>query len=120
MYYVESGQAILISSTLKEHGSPINVGDKHRRSAIHYAIMAKNTEALRALLDLSANVDAVDDQGNSALMYALEQKNKDMALMLLGKGADRSIRNAQNKTALDLIWKDEEMRRWFMAIPSRR
>jgi ankyrin repeat protein len=55
------------------------------------------------LLDAKADINATDEFGFTPLMYAatVDEGNIDAATVLLKAGADRSIRNKENRTALD-------------------
>lgn len=61
-----------------------------------------NILTVRRLLQSGAYVNALDYNGNTALMIAASQSNIDNKCMelLLKKGADINMQNAQNETAL--------------------
>ena len=57
-------------------------------------------EALRLRLLRGADVDDVDDEGNTALLVAVKKDRVEVALELLKNGADFRVRNRFNQTAM--------------------
>jgi ankyrin repeat protein len=57
-------------------------------------------------LSHGASIDAVDDRGRSALMTAAELGHAEVVGILLGHGADATLRDKTGKTALDLAAND--------------
>uniref|UniRef100_S4RHH1 Palmitoyltransferase n=1 Tax=Petromyzon marinus TaxID=7757 RepID=S4RHH1_PETMA len=54
----------------------VNLGDKfHKNTALHWAVLASNTNVIGLLLDAGANVDAQNVKGESALDLAKQRKN---------------------------------------------
>ncbi len=53
-----------------------------------YAVLAGDGETVRVLLDAGARVDDASPDGVSALMLALTKRHEELALLLLGRGAD--------------------------------
>ena len=78
------------------------------RSALHVAAGRKNVKAVKALLDCSANVNALDDIGQTPLHLAtatISPGIKETVRCLLDAGADKTVRDVLFKqTALDNIW----------------
>jgi ankyrin repeat protein len=83
-------------------------------SLIHFAIDAENYTAVEWLCSRGADVNAVDDAGNSALHYAIPgdielYRDLDMPVefqatrVLLTLGADTSLKNKQGITPHDLV-----------------
>lgn len=64
---------------------------------------------VRRLLDLGAEVNAVDDRGWSALMIAAERGHDEVAALLLEHGADPAIAGKDGRRAADLA-KNEALR----------
>lgn len=58
------------------------------------------------LLDHGAGIDAADDRGRTALMTAAELGHAEAIETLLARGADRTLRDMDGKTALDLATND--------------
>uniref|UniRef100_A0A8C4Q4D6 Palmitoyltransferase n=1 Tax=Eptatretus burgeri TaxID=7764 RepID=A0A8C4Q4D6_EPTBU len=54
----------------------VNLGDKfHKNTALHWAVLAANTNVINLLLDVGANVDAQNVKGESPLDLAKQRKN---------------------------------------------
>ena len=64
------------------------VRDEFGRGALSYAAEAGTVDAATALLDLGADIRAVDQAGTTPLMIAAEQPNTEMTELLLQHGAD--------------------------------
>jgi uncharacterized protein len=56
----------------------------------------------KLLLDHGARIDAADNRGRTALMIAAEAGHLEMVDLLIARGANRSLRDASGKSALDL------------------
>jgi uncharacterized protein len=66
------------------------------------------------LLSRGAALDAMDDRGRTPLMTAAELGHAELVAMLIGRGADQSLRDKSGKTALDLA-ANESVRRTLAA-----
>lgn len=71
-------------------GIPVNAKDRYGNTPLHYAARSKNVEAIRALLDAGADVDAVNDDGITPLREVLLRKPTILEAvdLLLSRGAD--------------------------------
>src|SRR5258708_3191554 len=76
------------------------VRDEFGRGALSYAAEAGTLAAATALLDLGADIRAVDQAGTTPLMIAAEQPNTEMTELLLQHGADARTADAEKRTAL--------------------
>jgi len=56
-------------------------------------------DAVKALLDHGANINAKENHGQTALMWAIDENHNDVAELLLARGADFSIRSNRGFTA---------------------
>lgn len=73
-------------------------------SALYWAVMCANTELINALLDHGANPDVQTWQRNGALTplhAAVDNGRYDEARILVDRGADLSIRDAEGLTPLE-------------------
>ncbi len=66
------------------------------------AAVTNQLPALRTLLAAGAAVDATDARGNSALHMAVEARAHGTVEALLEAGADRTLRNREGRTPLEL------------------
>ena len=69
---------------------------------LHFACFKGNKQIVNILLDLGANINAIDNDGNSCLHFAVNSNNVLLIKKLLIRGADKNIKNKDNQTALDL------------------
>ena len=61
---------------------------------------------VRTLLKHDADINLQDDNGISALMEAVQADSEDSVSILLEAGADKTLKNSDGKTALDLAVKE--------------
>jgi uncharacterized protein len=64
------------------------------------AAARSNADAVRLLLNLGADVDAVSSEGNTPLIVAASRYNQDIAKLLLEAGADPNIKGSKGMTAV--------------------
>ena len=76
------------------------VRDEFGRSALSHAAEAGSVSAATALLELGADVAAVDSAGTTALMIAAERPDRSMVELLLKHGADPQAADALQRTAI--------------------
>jgi len=76
------------------------VRDEFGRGALSHAAEAGTTGAATALLELGADVAAVDAAGTTALMIAAERPDRAMLDLLLQHGADPEAADALRRTAI--------------------
>lgn len=80
-------------------GADVNTRDNHGSTSI---IHADNLQVLAVLLANKAQINAVDDYGTTALMAAAEFGKYEKAEFLLGKGADKNLKDNKGRTAADI------------------
>ncbi|WP_186140382.1 ankyrin repeat domain-containing protein [Burkholderia gladioli] len=68
--------------TQVEQGFPIDDRVYSGSTALHVAAANGKTDAVEALLDLGADVNTQDAQGNTAMLYAIGHKHPDTAIFL--------------------------------------
>lgn len=76
--------------------------DQEQRTALMNAALDGDTNKVRALLKLGADIDAHDAKGFTALMLAVINRHVETAKTLLHAGADSSARANDGVTALSL------------------
>jgi uncharacterized protein len=75
--------------------------DRPGWTPLHYAASSPSAEPVRFLLEGGAAVDARAPNGNTALMLAARYGHELSVELLLGKGADRNLRNERGLNAAD-------------------
>ena len=81
-------------------GVNIEANDTKRRTALMIATHQQNNEAAKALIDAGANVNALDDMHDSPFLYAGASGYTQIVRYCLQHGADFTIFNRYNGTAL--------------------
>jgi len=71
---------------------------------LHFAAASKDhaVEAINKLLDAGADINALNDNGQTPLHIAAFWDNADAVRVLLDRGADKTIKNKSGRTAADL------------------
>ena len=70
-------------------------------SALHYAATGPQVRAVKVLLDRGADINATAPNGSTPLMLAAQYGPEASVDLLLDRGADRTLRNANNMQAAD-------------------
>lgn len=119
----EANEEVVVA--LLELGARSDARDHHGRTALHWAAVGYRPGevhvyrelgkphdtvftppppplAMKALLDVKANIDALDEEGNTALHEAVLVEASTAVELLVARGAKRGLRNKEGKTALDL------------------
>jgi TPR repeat protein len=78
----------------------VGVRDEFGRGALSYAAEAGSVAAAKGLLELGADIAAVDRAGTTALMIAAQRPEAAMLDLLLQRGADPQAADAEKHTAL--------------------
>jgi ankyrin repeat protein len=96
-----------IEAALQHGGDPNLVARSSKETPLASAIgMVKseaNDEVIDALLDAGANIDALNDNGDTPAMTAAGFARFDLVYKLLMRGASYSIRNKSGKTLVDRV-----------------
>ncbi len=88
--------------------------------SIPEAAEAGNAEVLAARIGEGANVNQIDELGNCALHLAARKNATECLALLLQAGADPLVRNAEGKTAIQLVSAPETQRVLRDAMAQRR
>jgi hypothetical protein len=83
-----------------QHSPPIKREDAWGCTPLHFAATGGSTEVTMELLDLGAEVDAVDACDETALHFAARAGHAGVCKALLDKGANINAKNAQDMTPL--------------------
>lgn len=95
-------------TTLGNPRLAVDIRGAQQRTALMHAVQHKNPIYLGPLVDLGADIDAVDADGNTALMLACQQENRNIALIqeILACYPNTRIKNTMNLTAADILTPD--------------
>ena len=86
------------------HGADVNARNRWGNSALHDAARLNKVRVAEALLkDKQIKLNELNSQGKAPLHLAAESGARDIVRLLLQKGADRSVKTADGKTALQLV-----------------
>jgi uncharacterized protein len=97
-----------VARTLLDAGADVTAISKNREAnlPINAAGAGRHSEIVRLLIDRGCPVDARgSDAGYTPLHLAAHEGNADLIRFLLKRGADRSLKNAQQETAADIAKK---------------
>ena len=83
---------------LIDKGADVN---KPGWTALHYAATRGHLAVIVLLLDSYAYIDAASPNGTTPLMMAARYGTPEAVKLLLGAGADPSLKNEQNLSAID-------------------
>jgi ankyrin repeat protein len=72
----------------------------HGHTPLMRAALNGNTEGVKGLISLGADVNQRDDNGRTALMFAVINRHYETARLLLEYGADVNARSTKGGTAL--------------------
>jgi len=70
-------------------------------------VKSGNVSTVTALIIRGENVNGTDESGSTALHYAVAADNKEMVTLLLAFGADSTIANEDDLTAVDIAEQGE-------------
>lgn len=92
-----------VVKSLIDAGADATITEGSGINLVHWATITNRTAVLPVLLAAKVDINATDDFGFTPLMYAatVDVGNTDAATALMKAGADRSVRNKENRTALD-------------------
>ena len=79
-------------------------GDKRGCNCLHYASRAKKSDLIKRVLEHGISVNVTDNNGWSSLHWAMAstEDSVNIVRLLLERGCDKSIKDRQGRTALDL------------------
>jgi len=99
---VTFGYADVVKSLL-DAGADASIRERTGINLLHWATITNRASVIPILVDAKVDINARDDFGFTPLIYAatLDEGNTETIDALLRAGADRRIRNANKRTALD-------------------
>ena len=107
LLYAVTRNNIQATQMLLDHGASPNTPIASTGwTPLIMAVKTNNEEITKRLLQMRANPNiATTGSGSTPLMVAADQQNQTIVSLLLKYGADKSIRNKHNLTALDIARK---------------
>lgn len=92
-----------VSLALVRAGIDLSFTNDDGALVVHYAATAGMTKTLGEILDRTPGaIDAQDNDGSTPLMLAAERNRLEAIRVLLERGADRNIRDAEGRTAAEV------------------
>lgn len=85
-------------------GMNINESDVFGNTPLHWAVLRKDLQEVRKLLEQGADPDIKNRKNYSVLHYAIMQKNFDLVQILLDGGADSNLKDESDSTPLHLAF----------------
>jgi uncharacterized protein len=100
-----NGDKDAVVAQLLAAGQDPNDRDYAGVTPLHGAAQYNGVETVRVLLDAGADVNAIDDEGNTPLMYALRSPwtTPEVVQLLRDRGGDPTIENHQGNSPLSRI-----------------
>ncbi|KAJ3446090.1 ankyrin repeat family protein [Anaeramoeba flamelloides] len=96
--------AIEIAIVLLKYNSPIDAKNGElQQTALQQAVENKNLKLARLLVEMGANLNLRDLNGNTALHLCAKNKMEHFSIFLAKRGANPYTTNQQDKSVLDLI-----------------
>ncbi|EDR23156.1 ankyrin repeat-containing protein YAR1, putative [Entamoeba dispar SAW760] len=101
---VRYGEMEIVKSFIEQDHDILTVKNEYGNSALHYSCGNNNVEMTSFLLsfdEIKGIVNDKNESGSTALHWAV-RGDIQIVQMMLDAGADKTILNAQNKTAIEL------------------
>eukprot|EP00960_Hanusia_phi_P018931 557842-Hanusia_phi.AAC.1 len=102
---VKAGQHELVELLLARKADPDARTGEFNTAALHQAVKCKDLKMISSLLDARADINLNSEKGTCLHILAetnLDQTVSEITKHLLGRGADMTLKNKKNKTALQL------------------
>jgi ankyrin repeat protein len=91
-----------VQAILDVSEGPVNQRDEKGRTALHYASAEGSTDCVRTLLTVrSCDIHSRDSRGTTPLHWAAAANQPSVLQLLLRRGADRSLRDSDEMTAVE-------------------
>lgn len=79
----------------------------HELSLLHLAVITKNYEIIKLLVQYGINLNSLTTYNETALHLAVELQLVEVVQLLLDRGSDRNIKNNNNELPIDIAQKKE-------------
>lgn len=80
----------------------VDIRDKNDNTPLHYAILRKNVEAIKLLLNYGSNVNTPDAEGQNALHMSIYTRSFDIVNLILTYNININARAGTGETALHI------------------
>ena len=99
---IKNGNSSTIKQIINNYKINLNtpIHNKHDSTVLHYAVMAKNSEIIKFLIEKGADINAPDKGGQTSLMYAVQNNFIDIANLLIEKDANIDAQDNNGQTVL--------------------
>lgn len=97
----------------------INQSNAYGVTPLQYACFFENKKMTDLFLDMGANINHMDLEGNSVINYAIKNSNYRLCKKLLIRGADPDIKNENKQTSREFAFStgtDEKIKRLFKKV----
>ncbi|XP_068761690.1 26S proteasome non-ATPase regulatory subunit 10-like isoform X2 [Montipora capricornis] len=102
LHYAASRNRYEIAEYLLQNGAAVNAQDKTSASTpLHRAASRGHSKMVKLLLKHSANCDIQDIEGNTALHMACQEERAEVAVILVGNGANLQVLNKEKLSPLE-------------------
>ena len=93
----------LLDYLIREGADPLEE-DKRGSNGLHYAARARKSDVIERMLECALNINTIDRNGWSSLHWAVASTGDSVEVvkLLLDRGCDKSMKDKQGRTALDL------------------
>lgn len=93
---------------LLERGAKADQKDMYKRTALYWALNFGNLDIIELFVDFGADLNTVDDRGDTPLLISLEgRRDPEVVQLLLDRGVDVRIQNIRGSTALSALLNQE-------------
>jgi ankyrin repeat protein len=97
---LRAGDEATVRRLLTEDPSQAHAADPRHCTALHFAVQGNNGALVDLLLDLGADANALDADGDSPLTWAVLAELEEMWTLLLERGAEVDLPNSYGRTPL--------------------
>ncbi|QPG99202.1 hypothetical protein C2857_001187 [Epichloe festucae Fl1] len=120
LHFVASKKNMDVARLLLESNPPAStrVRDRRGQYPIHRAAAVGSVPMVKLLLQNRSPLNPTDIEGYTPLHHAVAEGHGDVAIALLKEGADFTLKNAEDKSALDLA-PDKEVLSYIMRDAER-
>ncbi|KAL2505118.1 Ankyrin repeat domain-containing protein [Abeliophyllum distichum] len=115
----------VISHLLRKGANP-QARDLDGAAPLHYAVQVGALQTVKLLIKYKVDVNVADNEGWTPLHVAMQTRNRDIAKILLVNGADKTRRNKNGNSALDLSlcygkdFKSYDLSKLLKQVPANR